>query len=144
MIHARDSFRKHLVTKLSGTGVPLESNPDNSLVWNALNVLFMRDVPLTSTNPAEYELVTSLDIMVKGDASAVAERKAVQMAMTVNGAISGGWIKKQNWSNPASPVDLGTFIWWRPWYDWRRVPEPEERNVHLNRTLSLHYTGQRL
>jgi hypothetical protein len=86
----------------------------------------------------------SLDILADGDATAMPARKAKMMALAVDAAISTGWVKKQNWADPANPVDLGTVVSWRAPAIWRNVPEPAERFAHLNKTLSLRYLSEKV
>ena len=148
MRHARDSFLKHLASRFAPTGGPtgakIVADPFDSLVANNVSVFFLSSAPIVKINPGLQEMVVSIDVLADGTAGETATHYAMTLASLVDQALSGGWIKKQDWTNPAAPVDLKTFVYWRPWGGWRRVPEPDERYAHLNRTISLIYIGERV
>jgi hypothetical protein len=148
MIHARDSFLKHLQSRFPPTGGPtgtkIVTDPEDELIANNVSVFFLNSTPLVQVNPGVNEMVVSIDVLADGTAGETATHHAFSLAALVDKALSGGWIKKQDWTNPAAPVDLKTYVYWRPWGSWRRVPEPDERYAHLNRTISLIYIGERV
>jgi hypothetical protein len=146
MQHARDSFLKFLASRFPPTGGPtgtkIVTDPEDELSLNNLSVFFLNSASVVKMNPGLQEMVVSLDVLADGTAGETATHHAMTLASMVNKALSGGWIKKQDWTDPENPVDLKTFVSWRPWGDWRRVPEPNERYAHLNRTISLIYIGE--
>ncbi len=148
MQHARDSFLKFLASRLPPTGGPtgtkIITDPEDELTANNLSVSFMVTTPIGQTNPSLQEMVVSLDVLADGTLGESATHYAYTLAAAVDAALSGGWIKKQDWSNPAAPRDLRTFVSWKPWGGWRRVPEPNERYAHLNRTISLMFIGEKV
>ena len=148
MRHARDSFLKHLQSVFPPTGGPtgtkIVSDPEDELSANNLSVTFMSTDAAVKMNPSLQEMVVSLDIMADGTQGETATHHAFTLAALVDSALSGGWIKKQDWTNPAVPCDLKTFVSWKPWGGWRRVPEPDERYAHLNRTISLTYLSEKV
>lgn len=139
MLSTRDSFLKFLQVGLTGSGIPVVSKPDAPLQVNALNVLFLVEEPEIRTNPGRYALTVSLDVLSAGDGTSTAERKALQMAEAVNAALASQKVVKQNWAIPASPVPLGSGLFWPVHHAWRRIEEPDSRYEHLNRTLVLLY-----
>jgi len=148
MRYARDSFLKYLASRFPPTGGPtgtkIVSDPEDELSANNLSVTFLSTAPRVEMNASLQEMVVSLDIMADGTEGETATHHAFTLASYVDAALSGGWIKKQDWSNPAAPRDLKTFVSWRPWGGWRRVPEPDERYAHLNRTISLTYLSEKV
>jgi hypothetical protein len=144
MDHARDSFLKYLASRLPPTGAQLVTDAEHGLSANNVSVYFLSSSPRVTMNPGLNELVVSIDILADGTATESAAHHAMSLATIVDQALSGGWIKKQDWTNPAHPVDLKTCVYWRPWGGWRRVPEPNERFAHLNRTISLMYIGEKV
>ena len=142
MIHARDSFLMHLRSQISPTACPIHTDPEGQLPLNAVSVIFLADDVKVPMNPGLMTVTVSLDLLVEGTATQRARRRAVTLAMDINKALQGPWVKKQDWSDPSTPRDLGTSIFWRPWGGWKRIPEEDERYAHLNRTLSLFYIGE--
>lgn len=138
MVHAQDSFLKHLETSL-GAGLPVVANPEGALGVNKLNVFFLSSTPVLRTNPGWYELLASLDLIVVGDPTQTSRRLAAQLARKVDEALSTFSVAKKDWSTPTVPVPLGTNLLPDFWGTWRRVPDPDSRFEHLNRTVAVRY-----
>jgi hypothetical protein len=144
MEHARDSFLKYLSARLAAEHVPLDVDPVASITLNSVSLFFLTSAPIVRMNPGIQEMIVSLDVMAEGTATETAPHKVLSMASAVDRALSGDWIKKQDWTDPDNPIDLKTYVSWRPWGNWRRVPEPNERFAHLNRTVSLIFIGEKV
>ena len=144
MLHARDSFLKYFEARLGPTGWKLNTQGEAPLPPNAVTVIFLTTSPQVRVDPGVNYMVVSIDCLADGTETDTASRAVWKMAMDVDKALSGKWIPKKDWSDPANPKDLGTTVSWRPWGPWRRVPDPSERCAHLNRTLSLLYIGEKV
>lgn len=143
MRHAQDSVLKFLEAGLAPTGIMVVADANGALGVNRLNVLFLSSIPTTLTNPAWHDLLVSLDLIAVPDATMTARRKVATMARKVDEVFTTAPIPKRDWSNPASPVDLGSTMQPDFWGSWRRVPDPENRFEHLVRTLGVRYREEK-
>ncbi len=130
---------KFLEAGLVPKGVGVNADANEPLGVNKLNVLFLSSTPVLRTSPGWYNLLVSLDVIADSDATQTSRRKAALMARSVDEVLSIFSLAKQDWSNPASPVALGSFLLPDFWGQWRRVPDPESRFEHLNRTLTVKF-----
>jgi len=137
MLATRDSFLKFLEAGLLASGLPVKSAPDKPLTLNALNVTFMNSVPFLRASPGRYELTVSLDLLVSGDPQVTAERKVEALKRAVDEVLAAQTTPKLDYSTPATPVGLGSALYWQLWQTWRRVPDPESLYEHWNQTLSI-------
>lgn len=137
MLATRDTLLKYLESQLAVSSVAVKSNPDKPLTLNALNVSFLSAEPALRANPGRFELTVGLDILVSGDAQASAERKAESIKRAVDVALTAQTTPKKDYSNPSTPVALGSALYWQFWQGWRRVPEPESLYEHWSRTMSV-------
>lgn len=139
MVHAQDSLLKFLEAGLAGKGVPLKADPQGLLTPNTVNVFFMLNTPLLRTWPSFSALDVSVDVLADSDATQTSRRKAALMMRAVDEVLVDFAVPKKDWSNPAAPAALGSFMWPEAWGGWRRVSDPDERFEHWNRTLTVRY-----
>lgn len=143
MIHAQDTFSKFLEAGLAAKGVEVVANPEGPLGVNKVNILFLDNTPDMLVTPTFASLLVSLDVIGAETSAVMSRRRAMALARAVDEVLTSFSIPKEDYTNPASPVPLGSNMMPEFWGAWRRLPDPDNRLEHWNRTLTVRYFEER-